>query len=105
MDENEVVKVADFGVARVQNQPGVMTAETGTYRWMAPEVGFERERCEDKSSVNKREGLEPVPATRQARAVYAGLCETVFLHAQLKLTLAISPGSGVLKIPFSPFSI
>lgn len=38
MDENEVVKVADFGVARVQSQSGVMTAETGTYRWMAPEV-------------------------------------------------------------------
>ncbi|KAL9393858.1 hypothetical protein Peur_013143 [Populus x canadensis] len=38
MDENEVVKVADFGVARVQTQSGVMTAETGTYRWMAPEV-------------------------------------------------------------------
>ncbi|KAI5668851.1 hypothetical protein M9H77_18704 [Catharanthus roseus] len=38
MDENEVVKVADFGVARVQVQSGVMTAETGTYRWMAPEV-------------------------------------------------------------------
>ncbi|GMI82455.1 serine/threonine/tyrosine kinase 46 [Hibiscus trionum] len=38
MDENGVVKVADFGVARVQAQPGVMTAETGTYRWMAPEV-------------------------------------------------------------------
>lgn len=38
MDENEVVKVADFGVARVQDQSGVMTAETGTYRWMAPEV-------------------------------------------------------------------
>lgn len=32
------VKVADFGVARFQNQGGVMTAETGTYRWMAPEV-------------------------------------------------------------------
>jgi serine/threonine protein kinase len=30
--------VADFGVARVQAQSGVMTAETGTYRWMAPEV-------------------------------------------------------------------
>ncbi|KAJ6366696.1 hypothetical protein OIU77_003138 [Salix suchowensis] len=40
MDENEVVKVADFGVARVQNQPGVMTAETGTYRWMAPELPY-----------------------------------------------------------------
>eukprot|EP00250_Pteridium_aquilinum_P012324 c20659_g1_i1 orf=208-1893(-) len=38
MDEREVVKVADFGVARVQAQSGVMTAETGTYRWMAPEV-------------------------------------------------------------------
>lgn len=33
-----MVKVADFGVARVQAQSGVMTAETGTYRWMAPEV-------------------------------------------------------------------
>ncbi|KAA3485093.1 serine/threonine-protein kinase STY46-like isoform X2 [Gossypium australe] len=30
--------VADFGVARFLNQGGVMTAETGTYRWMAPEV-------------------------------------------------------------------
>ncbi|XAR61597.1 Dual-specificity kinase [Bertholletia excelsa] len=38
MDENEVVKIADFGVARVQKTSGVMTAETGTYRWMAPEV-------------------------------------------------------------------
>lgn len=39
MDENEVVKVADFGVARVKTMDGSsMTAETGTYRWMAPEV-------------------------------------------------------------------
>ncbi|KAH7832969.1 hypothetical protein Vadar_001901 [Vaccinium darrowii] len=35
----QVVKVADFGVARVQTEPGLMTAETGTYRWMAPEGG------------------------------------------------------------------
>lgn len=35
---DKVVKVADFGVARFQNNGGVMTAETGTYRWMAPEV-------------------------------------------------------------------
>ncbi|KAH0896409.1 hypothetical protein HID58_045977 [Brassica napus] len=33
----EIVKVADFGVVRVQIESGVMTAETGTYRWMAPE--------------------------------------------------------------------
>ncbi|KAH9626362.1 hypothetical protein KSS87_010056 [Heliosperma pusillum] len=38
MGEDGVIKVADFGIARVQMQPGVMTAETGTYRWMAPEV-------------------------------------------------------------------
>uniref|UniRef100_A0A0D3C0G7 Protein kinase domain-containing protein n=1 Tax=Brassica oleracea var. oleracea TaxID=109376 RepID=A0A0D3C0G7_BRAOL len=38
MDEYGIVKVADFGVARVQIESGVMTAETGTYRWMAPEV-------------------------------------------------------------------
>jgi len=36
----QVVKIADFGVARVQTRSGVMTAETGTYRWMAPEVGI-----------------------------------------------------------------
>ncbi|KAK1406838.1 hypothetical protein QVD17_38446 [Tagetes erecta] len=38
MDSHNVVKVADFGVARFLNQEGIMTAETGTYRWMAPEV-------------------------------------------------------------------
>lgn len=38
VDVTQVVKVADFGVARVQSQSGVMTAETGTYRWMAPEI-------------------------------------------------------------------
>ena len=34
------MKLADFGIARIQNHEGVMTAETGTYRWMAPEVLF-----------------------------------------------------------------
>ncbi|CAN8271244.1 unnamed protein product [Cochlearia groenlandica] len=38
IDEHGLVKVGDFGVARVQIESGVMTAETGTYRWMAPEV-------------------------------------------------------------------
>lgn len=35
----QVVKISDFGIAKIQTEPGVMTAETGTYRWMAPEVG------------------------------------------------------------------
>jgi serine/threonine protein kinase len=34
----QVVKIADFGVSRNPSQEGDMTAETGTYRWMAPEV-------------------------------------------------------------------
>ncbi|KNA08793.1 hypothetical protein SOVF_159510 isoform B [Spinacia oleracea] len=38
MGEDGVVKIADFGVAKVQTKSGIMTAETGTYRWMAPEV-------------------------------------------------------------------
>lgn len=50
MDEHEVVKVADFGVARVQTEPGVMTAETGTYRWMAPEV-IEHKPYDHKADV------------------------------------------------------
>ncbi|KAE8674781.1 ACT-like protein tyrosine kinase family protein isoform 2 [Hibiscus syriacus] len=49
MDANGVVKVADFGVARVA-QPGVMTAETGTYRWMAPEV-IEHKPYDHKADV------------------------------------------------------
>ncbi|EOY15151.1 hypothetical protein QUC31_000393 [Theobroma cacao] len=50
MDENGVVKIADFGVARVQAQSGVMTAETGTYRWMAPEV-IEHKPYDHKADV------------------------------------------------------
>ncbi|CAI5458156.1 unnamed protein product [Closterium sp. Yama58-4] len=50
MDENEVVKVADFGVARVKAGSGIMTAETGTYRWMAPEV-IEHRAYDHKADV------------------------------------------------------
>lgn len=32
MDETGTVKIADFGVARIMDTAGVMTAETGTYR-------------------------------------------------------------------------
>lgn len=46
----QVVKVADFGVARVQSQSGIMTAETGTYRWMAPEI-IEHKPYDKKADV------------------------------------------------------
>ncbi|KAF8660012.1 hypothetical protein HU200_058097 [Digitaria exilis] len=38
LGSDHVVKIADFGVSRNPSQEGDMTAETGTYRWMAPEV-------------------------------------------------------------------
>jgi serine/threonine protein kinase len=34
------VKLIDFGLAREETVHEMMTAETGTYRWMAPEVRY-----------------------------------------------------------------
>ncbi|KAI3736649.1 hypothetical protein L2E82_26588 [Cichorium intybus] len=50
LDSQNVVKVADFGVARFLTQGGVMTAETGTYRWMAPEV-INHQQYDQKADV------------------------------------------------------
>ncbi|KAH7445732.1 hypothetical protein KP509_01G022100 [Ceratopteris richardii] len=36
------IKIADFGVARIEVQTEGMTPETGTYRWMAPEMILHR---------------------------------------------------------------
>ncbi|THG04766.1 hypothetical protein TEA_029594 [Camellia sinensis var. sinensis] len=35
--DQKTVKLADFGLAREESITEMMTAETGTYRWMAPE--------------------------------------------------------------------
>ncbi|GKV02289.1 hypothetical protein SLEP1_g14744 [Rubroshorea leprosula] len=35
---HKAVKLADFGLAREESVTEMMTAETGTYRWMAPEL-------------------------------------------------------------------
>ncbi|KAL3676846.1 hypothetical protein R1sor_026794 [Riccia sorocarpa] len=37
-DDKKVVKLVDFGLAREETLTEMMTAETGTYRWMAPEL-------------------------------------------------------------------
>ncbi|EFN58114.1 hypothetical protein CHLNCDRAFT_142454 [Chlorella variabilis] len=50
LDETGTVKIADFGVARVMDHTGIMTAETGTYRWMAPEV-IEHNPYKEKADV------------------------------------------------------
>ncbi|GAB2283752.1 hypothetical protein Dimus_018244 [Dionaea muscipula] len=36
--DHKTLKLADFGLAREESLTEMMTAETGTYRWMAPEL-------------------------------------------------------------------
>ncbi|KAG1662428.1 hypothetical protein FOA52_004009 [Chlamydomonas sp. UWO 241] len=50
LDDSGIVKIADFGVARIMEPTGNMTAETGTYRWMAPEV-IEHKPYDEKADV------------------------------------------------------
>ncbi|XP_040997278.1 serine/threonine-protein kinase STY13-like [Juglans microcarpa x Juglans regia] len=38
INADKSIKIADFGVARIEVQTEGMTPETGTYRWMAPEM-------------------------------------------------------------------
>ena len=41
LDKSRTLKIADFGVARVEaSNPGDMTGETGTLGYMAPEVPY-----------------------------------------------------------------
>lgn len=43
LDKTRTVKIADFGVARVEaSNPNDMTGETGTLGYMAPEVCYEQ---------------------------------------------------------------
>ncbi|KAI3781001.1 hypothetical protein L2E82_10999 [Cichorium intybus] len=76
MDENDVVKVADFGVARVKAQTGVMTAETGTYRWMAPELPYEYLTPVQAAIGVVQKGLRPtIPKNTQPKlAELLGKC-------------------------------
>ncbi|KAG9158577.1 hypothetical protein Leryth_026775 [Lithospermum erythrorhizon] len=69
MDNRNVVKVADFGVARFQSKGGVMTAETGTYRWMAPEVPYDS-MTPLQAALGVRQGLRPeVPENAHPKLV------------------------------------
>ena len=48
LDKTRAVKIADFGVARVEaSNPNDMTGETGTLGYMAPEV------CGQKSAEHR----------------------------------------------------
>ncbi|XP_020157535.1 serine/threonine-protein kinase STY46 isoform X2 [Aegilops tauschii subsp. strangulata] len=72
MGDNHVVKIADFGVARVGSQEGQMTAETGTYRWMAPEVPYDN-MTPLQAALGVRQGLRlEIPA-----GVHPGLSKLI----------------------------
>eukprot|EP00276_Gloeochaete_wittrockiana_P005788 CAMPEP_0184662932 /NCGR_PEP_ID=MMETSP0308-20130426/45668_1 /TAXON_ID=38269 /ORGANISM="Gloeochaete witrockiana, Strain SAG 46.84" /LENGTH=279 /DNA_ID=CAMNT_0027105297 /DNA_START=57 /DNA_END=896 /DNA_ORIENTATION=- len=45
-----IIKVIDFGLARVEDPDGDMTGQTGSYRWSAPEV-LRREHYTQKADV------------------------------------------------------
>lgn len=48
LDKSRTVKIADFGVARVEaSNPNDMTGETGTLGYMAPEVCTPSSICHD----------------------------------------------------------
>jgi serine/threonine protein kinase len=76
----QVVKVCDFGVARLKPTPvsssgkgawtaAEMTAETGTYRWMSPEVSiwwhFSPPRSKNSLLNNILVGKDPYCAASQ----------------------------------------
>ncbi|MBA0622562.1 hypothetical protein Godav_008093 [Gossypium davidsonii] len=56
------IKIADFGVARIEVQTEGMTPETGTYRWMAPASCFSIfwDSCFVPYKMAERTGLLPL---------------------------------------------
>ncbi|KAL3514817.1 hypothetical protein ACH5RR_027534 [Cinchona calisaya] len=65
IDENEVVKFADFGVARVQTLSGVMTPETGTYRWIGSRGCSRREGQQKEKPWRALSAHGVLPLNRQ----------------------------------------
>ncbi|KAL4180677.1 hypothetical protein AMTRI_Chr12g233810 [Amborella trichopoda] len=55
----KVIKIADFGVARIEVQTG-MTPEIGTYRWMAPEDPFENMSAVQAAFAVVNRGERPI---------------------------------------------
>jgi serine/threonine protein kinase len=88
IDEHYVVKVCDFGVARLKPSPvsssekksflgAEMTAETGTYRWMAPEVNIDPHS--DSKISTLFEGSIMIPNLSTDRALEGFFCTSVCL--------------------------
>ena len=70
MDESGTVKIADFGVARVMDTTGVMTAETGTYRWGA--LRFFMTWSEDKIARQSKHESGSIMSGGMPGPVYTG---------------------------------
>ena len=73
MDETGTVKIADFGVARVLDSTGVMTAETGTYRWeTSPALSRFSVRSTQAQAVNLQSYQPDSTMTRSFTSLTSG---------------------------------
>ncbi|CAN1246587.1 WEB family protein At5g16730, chloroplastic [Linum grandiflorum] len=78
------IKIADFGVARIEVQTEGMTPETGTYRWMAP-------------SGLSETPPKPLPATPRASKLNRGAAKSDAASSPSPLQSSRSPGSANSK--------
>jgi serine/threonine protein kinase len=77
MDETGTVKIADFGVARIMDTAGVMTAETGTYRW---------------------EWLQAAVTGSELQCAVEGIGQDFELMLSIHVVPGVNPGSKLLSL-------
>lgn len=106
LDENNNVKIGDFGVARIMEQTGCMTAETGTYRWMAPEV-IEHRPYDCKADVFSFGVLlwEMLTGEVSADGVLLGPLSILLCHASLLQNHTLHTPNSLVYSQLEKFSL
>ncbi|GJY07129.1 pentatricopeptide repeat-containing protein [Tanacetum coccineum] len=70
---HKIAKLADFGLAREESLTEMMTTETGTYRWMAPELyKTVIPRHGDKKHYNHKAAYDVAFMVHQIRETFTG---------------------------------
>ncbi len=106
LDETGAVKIADFGVARVMDHTGIMTAETGTYRWVGwggeGSVGVHRQAIDAQGAVGSRLAWflpMPTPCDRLCRlALHRWMAPEVIEHNPYKEKADVFRCDGFLML-------